>query len=150
MKYCLDCSECMWINPVEGNTDYCASHNKLRRDAEKQARKDAERLVFKFSKKSAPRPKPNKVSEKRKVLNEEYFKLVEQFKIDNPKCHAKIEGCTEATDDPHHTRGRGKYLLDVATWIPVCRSCHIYITDHPADAIKRNLSFSRLEKRETI
>jgi len=139
-------------NVTEGRTDFCASHNKLRRDAVKRAKKDAEKLAVKLSTPQQPRAKVKKVSDKRKVINEEYFKLVEQFKIDNPYCEAKINNfCTQNTEDPHHSRGRrGAYLMDTSTWIPVCRSCHRYIEDHPLDSQKRGLSFSRLEIKTTI
>jgi len=93
--------------------------------------------------------KPNKVSEKRKEINKEYFILVEQFKKDNPHCKAKVnEYCTERTDDPHHMRGRGDYLLVVETWLPVCRSCHSYIEAHPQEAKEKGWSESRLTKQE--
>jgi hypothetical protein len=29
--------------------------------------------------------------------------------------------------DVHHIRGRGKYTLDVTTWLSVCRACHNFI-----------------------
>ena len=31
------------------------------------------------------------------------------------------------TQDVHHAKGRGKYLLDESTWLPVCRWCHDFI-----------------------
>lgn len=34
----------------------------------------------------------------------------------------------------HHKKGRGKYLLDVSTWLAVCRSAHNYIHDNPKEA----------------
>ena len=138
--------KCSWqepddycFNSAEGNTDYCASHGRRIRKANSI---EYENNQIKYSKPKAP---IKKVSDKRKELNKEYFKLVERFKIDNPNCIAKInEHCTRLTDDPHHKKGRGKYLLDVSLWVPVCRSCHQYIEQNPLDAIKRGLSFSRL------
>jgi len=131
--------------------DYCASCETAIRKNKRQQIKDDQKRQQNFSKKMEPRAKPKPVSEKRKVINQEYFKLVDQFKKDNPNCNARINNfCTGATDDPHHSRGRGAYLLDVSTWIPVCRSCHNYIEQHPLDAQKRGLSFSRLSTNETI
>lgn len=140
-------------NLCEGETDYCGSHNRAIRkivtDELLFSQKRAQTIAKAEAKSMIPKPAIKKVSDKRKEQNIEYFALVEQFKKDNPKCMARIDGCTRSTEDPHHSRGRGEYLLDVSTWIPVCRNCHIYIEQHPLDAQKRNLSFSRLEKIET-
>ncbi len=137
--------------PCEGRTNYCGSHNRIIRREVEANLKAIEKRYKVVSKPKKIYKAPNKVSEKRKLINEEYFKLVEQFKKDNPNCKAKInEYCTEKTDDPHHSRGRGVYLLDVTTWVSVCRSCHRYIEQNPLDAHKRGLSFSRLAKDETI
>jgi hypothetical protein len=37
----------------------------------------------------------------------------------------------EATD-VHHVKKRGKYMLDVSTWLAVCRETHIKIHQNPA------------------
>lgn len=150
---------CVWImdndepcgEMCEGKTLHCASHNRQIRKEQVSAIRSAEKRKALLSKPKKIYKAPNKISDKRKEINKEYFTLVEQFKKDNPECKARInEHCTKTTDDPHHSRGRGKYLLDVSTWIPVCRSCHIYLESNPLDAMKRNLSFSRLEKRDTV
>ena len=151
---------CQWQHPddycfnmVEGRTDYCARHNRLIRKMATDEKKLSEkigRLKSKQKEKNkVPRPQVNKVSEKRKELNKEYFILVEQFKKDNPHCKAKVNAyCTEKTTDPHHKRGRGLYLLDVSTWLPCCRSCHTYIEAHPQEAKEKGWSMSRLKKQE--
>lgn len=67
------------------------------------------------------------------------------FLARNPLCKGKC--CTECTGqsmEVHHMRGRGIYLLDEKTWLPVCRFCHIWIEEHPALAKLLNLSQSRL------
>ncbi len=89
-----------------------------------------------------------KVSTKRKEENEIYSELREEFLKTNPECQAS--GCSKESEDVHHMIGRGKELNNTKYWLAVCRNCHIFITDNPLEAIKRNLSFSRLEKRETI
>lgn len=142
-----DCEN--WARRSDG--DFCSHHERLERKESENTKREAEKrakMIEKAKKKNQePRKLPNKVSPKREELNKEYFKLVEQFKKDNPNCNARINNyCTGKTDDPHHSRGRGVYLLDVSTWIPVCRSCHNYIEQHPSDAMKRGLSFSRLAK----
>ena len=152
---------CQWLvngsekcgKVCEGKNSLCASHARLARkiatDAEREAEKRDITLKKAVIKNSQPRPTPNKVSPKRQELNKEYFKLVEQFKKDNPECKAKVnEYCTEKTEDPHHSRGRGKYLLDVSTWIPVCRSCHIWIGNNHQEAEAKGLVFSRLAETE--
>ena len=122
-------------NPREGNTMCCASHNRVVRKQLTDSRKQAA---------------PNKISDKRKVINEEYKKLRIDFLVKNPVCEAKIKPyCTGFSHDVHHSRGRGKYFLAVETWLPVCRNCHVYLHDNPVDAIKRGLSFSRLEIKQT-
>lgn len=150
---------CSWLydndepcgNLVEGRTNFCASHNKTLRKEKQQEEKAIEKrnsLIEKARQKNKePRKMPNKVSDKRKELNKEYFKLVEQFKKDNPECKIKAnEFCTTKTDDPHHKRGRGVYLMDVSTWIPCCRSCHVYAESHPLEAKEKGWSMSRLAK----
>lgn len=139
------------FNPVEGRTEYCARHNRLIRkieEDEKKALAKREKQLLKVKlQQSQPKTAIKKVSEKRKELNKEYFKLVDQFKKDNPLCKAKVnEYCTGKTDDPHHRRGRGEYLLQVATWLPCCRSCHSYIENHPEEAKEKGWSESRLAK----
>lgn len=148
---------CSWImddetecgERCEGRTPFCGSHNRqLRkeRDNEAKAQEKRKQLIEKAKLKSKePRQRVKPVSDKRKELNKEYFKLVEQFKKDNPECKAKVNGnCTKITDDPHHRKGRGEYLLDVSTWLPVCRNCHIYIENHPKEAKAKGWSESRL------
>lgn len=37
--------------------------------------------------------------------------------------------------DVHHLKGRGlRFMLDVSTWCALCRSCHHWVTTHPAGA----------------
>lgn len=118
---------------------------KQETESKKQLEKRKSLIQKAQSRNLEPRKKINPVSPKREELNKEYFKLVEQFKKDNPECKAKVnEYCTKETDDPHHMRGRGNYLLDVGTWLPVCRSCHSYLEAHPKEAKEKGLSESRL------
>lgn len=42
------------------------------------------------------------------------------------------EVCMKAkTSDVHHTKGRGRFYMDVDTWLSVCRSCHDKIHKEP-------------------
>ena len=40
--------------------------------------------------------------------------------------------------------GRGENHLRIATWLPVCRTCHTWIELHPIEAKELNLSETRL------
>lgn len=129
----------------EGNTPFCGSHNRFLRKEKELAEKALYKKASLLSKPKKVYAKPNKVSDKRKELNKEYFKLVEQFKKDNPECKAKVnEHCTTKTQDVHHKKGRSNHLFDVSTFLPVCRSCHTYIEHHPHEAKNRGWSESRL------
>lgn len=135
---------------AEGTTSYCATHNYLRRREEKKARKDAERLAKRLASPKKIYSPPKKVSAKQKEKNAEYSARVKEWKKENPECKAKInEYCTKRTDDAHHKRGRGEYLLQSDTWLPVCRSCHSYIEAHPEEAKERGWSESRLAIDQT-
>lgn len=117
---------------------------------EKQEAKEADKrnkLINKAKiKQQEPKPAINKVSDKQKVKDAEYNARVKVWKADNPKCKANCnQYCTKETDDCQHLRGRGKYLMDESTWMPVCRSCHTYIGDHSKEAYEKGWALSRLE-----
>ena len=137
---------------VEGTTQLCARHNFLRRKAERQALKDSEKLALKIlkSKEQKPRANISKVSEKMKVKNAEYGARVREWKKENPECKAMCSpDCDGVTDDCHHKRGRGQYLMDETTWLPVCRSCHVFITDNSKYAMEHGFTESRLAIDQT-
>ena len=81
-----------------------------------------------------------KVSKKMAQTNREYTQLRKQFLSKYPMCQAKIHQCSLKSTDVHHMRGRGKYHLDTATWLSVCRNCHNWIELNPVDA--KELGFS--------
>src|SRR5574343_423200 len=73
--------------------------------------------------KPLPRYSPKRIKE-----NKEYTDLRKTFLLTNSYCLAKIPKiCTVHVTDVHHKKGRGKYFLNVSTWLPVCRSCHNWI-----------------------
>ncbi|MHA4844460.1 hypothetical protein ACX0G7_09860 [Flavitalea antarctica] len=86
----------------------------------------------------------NKVSKRQAGLLAEYNRKLIPFKKKNPTCKATLTGCSHKTTDVHHMKGRGKYLLDVSTWLPTCRNCHCTIEQDPALAKSLGLSYSRL------
>ncbi|MCW3111336.1 MAG: hypothetical protein JWQ09_5842 [Segetibacter sp.] len=87
-----------------------------------------------------------KVSSKQAKLNRLYAIAAAIFKGDHSYCMAKLEGCTLYTSDIHHKKGRGEYLMDTSTWLPVCRVCHDYIERHAIIAKGIGLSENRLDK----
>ncbi len=86
----------------------------------------------------------NKISPKLRKKTIEYSKLRIPFIQSNPLCRANLVNCTKIVTDVHHMKGRGKYLLDTTTWLPVCRNCHHRIELFPKEAKELNLSQSRL------
>lgn len=49
----------------------------------------------------------------------------------------------ERATQVHHKRGRGRWLLDVHTFLGVCPACHQYIHEHPEWAMKQGYMESR-------
>lgn len=75
-----------------------------------------------------------------------YSKLRGNYLLQNPNCKARLKGCQLSATDIHHTEGRiGDKLNDSSTWIPVCRSCHIFIEENPIAAKNLGLSKNRLQ-----
>jgi hypothetical protein len=93
--------------------------------------------------------KLKKVSKKQQRLNTEYSVLRLEFlaKPENQHCHAQLETCLHTTGIEltiHHSKGRGKYLLDVSTWVPLCLMCHRWVEEHPDDARLLNFTKTRV------
>ena len=87
------------------------------------------------------------VSQKRKLENEAYKPLRENFLKDNPKCQCGREGCIRKSVEIHHTKGRvGKNFLDVSTWKAVARVCHRWAEENPIEAKKIGVSQNRLNQ----
>lgn len=86
-----------------------------------------------------------KVSDKRKVELQEYSALRKEFLTKNPTCNANLSGCTKQATEIHHMNGRdGSMLTYVGFFMPICRSCHNYITEHSDWAIKVGFSVRRI------
>lgn len=58
-----------------------------------------------------------------------YRKRRNIFLREHPQCAVDT---TKRSVDVHHVRGRGRYLLDEATWLPVSRKMHTKIHSEPA------------------
>ena len=69
-----------------------------------------------------------RISKTRSVALKIYSKLRENFLQELPIC----EVCGKAkSTDVHHRKGRGKFYLDVESWLSTCRSCHDRIHTSP-------------------
>jgi hypothetical protein len=87
-----------------------------------------------------------KVSTRQQQRLSVYNIAAKLFKKNNPVCKARIKCIGSPTTDVHHKKGRGEYLLDQSTWLPVCRACHIFIETSPEQAKALGFSESRLSK----
>ena len=71
-----------------------------------------------------------KVSKKRQREYQEYKKIGDKF-LENKVC----EKCGKKRKlDIHHKAGRGRFYLDVSTFMAVCRECHDYIHKWPKES----------------
>lgn len=87
-------------------------------------------------------------SDKKDILDVLYSKMRKEFlnEPENATCRAKLPKCMGQFKENltvHHTKGRGIYYLDKTTWIPLCLSCHEWVTDNSKQAIDMGLSQSR-------
>jgi len=78
------------------------------------------------------------------AINSAYVILRRKFMEKKPMCEAALPGCGNNATDVHHKKGRGKYYLDVSTWLSTCRQCHSYIEEHPQEAIELGFSEKRI------
>lgn len=69
-----------------------------------------------------------------------YAKMRVDFLTENPWCIR----CGGNASEVHHKAGRGAFLLSVETWASACHDCHVYITEHPAEAYERGWSLRRI------
>ena len=84
------------------------------------------------------------ISKKMKETVDQYTKIRTAYLVVNPSCKARLVGCTSVATDVHHKAGRGENHLRIATWLPVCRTCHTWIELHPKEAKELGLSETRL------
>lgn len=68
------------------------------------------------------------ISPKMKTNLRAYSALRKAYLESHPMCEIYPD---QIATDIHHTKGRGKYLLDTATWMAVCRDAHRKIHDNP-------------------
>lgn len=130
---------------MQRKTANCIDCNQLRLIYSKNR---CQQCYWKSRPKNPIQKKPYKIAKRSKKGQKEdrlYSKLSKQFKIDNPYCKVKLDGCTHLTTDVHHRKGRGIYLNEPKYWLPVCRSCHTKIELNPSLSIAKGFSISRLK-----
>lgn len=140
LKPCTDCGSPSYIFS-HGRCKNCAQLAKLREGPKEQVT-----LVQTDSKPAKPFRVIKKVSDKQAKLNAAYNAMATVYKKEHPMCKAQIIVCTGYTTDVHHKKGRGEYLMDATTWLPVCRACHDWIGTHHERAMELGLVESRLSK----
>jgi hypothetical protein len=110
-------------------------------------------------KKKKPKKAIRKVSKKRKPVNAEYMRLREVFLKANPYCQyelmqrfdtwdftkivPQILNFVAASTEVHHRKGRGKYLLDVGTWMAVSSDGHKAIHNNPKTSYEKGYMLPR-------
>ena len=103
-----------------------------------------------YCKRQAERAKKKPIpprSKKRAKIDAVYNARVKVWKQENPRCMARLEGCTGLTIDCHHIEPRTeRNLLIEDNWLPVCTPCHRKITD--GNYIEIGLSKSRNKKHK--
>lgn len=108
-------------------TGLCATHGRAQR------------------KSTAPKTKPRKTriakqSEEGKERMEVYGAINRMFLLMNLECAI----CNNNSEEVHHQKGRiGDLLYDVRFFLPVCRTCHVFIEKHPETAYMNGWSLLR-------
>lgn len=114
--------------PVEGRTEYCASHNFERRKADRTTVKEKKPI--------------KKVSTKRAAENQVYARLRKDYLEVFMVC--EVVECHRKATQIHHIKGReGDLFCDVNNFLAVCDVCHQRITIDSAWAISQGYSILR-------
>lgn len=128
-KLCNNCNTEQYIWKNDGGNRYCKScwYKSKEQDSKPLNKKPI-----------------NPKSKKMVILDQAYTKLRKIFLERKPMCEAALPCCSGSSTDVHHKKGRGKYHLVVETWLSVCRQCHVYIEEHPDEAIELGFSEKRI------
>lgn len=87
-----------------------------------------------------------KQSEKRKVDQREYVKIVKAMLKENPNCDIKESGCQVRASGLHHMKKRTpKTFLDKQFLKRACDSCNSWAELHPLEAIRKGHSISKFK-----
>ena len=89
----------------------------------------------------------NKVSEKRKNINQALKTIYPSVLAKHPKCEVKSPECTKIATVIHHTKGRGpNEILDQSTWMASCERCNGWVEENHAKAEEMGVKKSRHKK----
>ncbi len=125
-------------NLVEGNTDYCGTHNSFLRKQAKQAKQV--KIVS----------QPRKLSAKMAKDLQDYGVLRKIHLQEHPECEINLPGiCDGQATTIHHCAKRGINLLKADTFKSACMSCHTYI-ETKMSAEERREKGLLLTKNETV
>ena len=70
-----------------------------------------------------------------------YNSLRAEFLSKYPRC----EWCKMPATEIHHKKGRmGEMLNETKYFMSVCRTCHLWIEDHPREAKEKGFTLDRL------
>jgi len=88
-----------------------------------------------------------KVSDKRKIVNREYKKIVKGKLKENPLCEIKSPECTGKAQGLNHKQKRSpKNLTKLSNLENACNACNGYVERHPKWAKENGHSKSRFSK----
>ena len=74
-----------------------------------------------------------KQSDKRKVDQKAYRKIVKEMLAENKNCMVKAPGCTKIAQGLHHVVKRSpKNLLDKTNLLPCCNFCNSFLENNDA------------------
>lgn len=87
-----------------------------------------------------------RLSAKRSQEEKLYLAKRVLFLAEHPLCEFHIPGiCTTTATDVHHMQGRtGENYLDISKWKAGCRSCHMWVEEHPKEAQELGFSIKRI------
>ena len=88
-----------------------------------------------------------KQSDKRKVDQRAYVKIVKEMLAENPNCEIKEDGCKGKASGLHHMKKRSPAtFLDRKFLKRSCDSCNSWAELHPLEAIEKGHSISKFKK----
>jgi hypothetical protein len=90
----------------------------------------------------------NKQSEKRKVEQKKYRKIVTEMMAVSDRCEIKQEGCTGKATGLHHKQKRTpKNFLQKTNLLRSCDNCNTWVENNPEEAMEKGFSISKHKKQ---
>ena len=85
-----------------------------------------------------------KRSVKEKEVMKELKKLYPIYLKENPICAINSKVCTKKATCIHHTKGRGKNVLNAEDWLPSCTKCNLFIEENHKWAHEKGFKKKRI------